>query len=261
MTFEYVPGGSLDQYNDLSILKKTQVLYQLSSALEYLHNRKPSIAHRDIKPENILVERNRADGIRVKFADFGLSKVADALKTECGTRPFSAPEIHLKYANRIGAAEDLYSVSVDIWSLGVVIAWLVCGLPAYYDRGWIHGVQARVNDYYVKNPVELIRLVRDGMLVEDPDKRWSADRVTDEALKILGIIGNESVDEGSATPTPSIVGARSVVESASFVTELDDEGSATPTPSIVGARSVAESASFLTRNREKGRERLSRLPE
>ena len=56
-----------NKYTKLSILESTQVVYQLSSALEYLHNRNPSIGHRDIKPENILVERRGADGIYVKI--------------------------------------------------------------------------------------------------------------------------------------------------------------------------------------------------
>lgn len=195
------------------------MLYQLSSALEYLHNRNPSIGHRDIKPENILVKRRGADGICVKFADFGLSKAADILKTCCGTLLYAAPEIYLKLADPVGAAKDTYGVSVDIWSLGVVIASLVCGLPVYKEEwgknavNWIHAVQARVNDHYVKFSGELLYLLLDGMLVEDPDERSSADYVTVEALKILKIMENDSDDEGSATPTPSILGARSVVES------------------------------------------------
>lgn len=86
------------------------MLYQLFSALKYLHNRKPSIGHRDIKPENILVKSRGADGICVKFADFGLFKAADVLKTCCGIRLWAASEIYLKLA---GAEENTYSVTVD----------------------------------------------------------------------------------------------------------------------------------------------------
>lgn len=111
------------------------MLCQLSSALEYLHNRNPSIGHRDIKPENILVVHRRgADGIYVKFADFGLSKAADILKTCCGTLLWAAPEIYTKVADPVGAAEDTYSVAVDIWSLGAVVASLECGLPVYEEE-------------------------------------------------------------------------------------------------------------------------------
>ena len=61
------------------------MLWQLSSALEYLYNRNSLIGYCNIKPENILVKGRGADGIYVKFIDFGLSKAADVLKIYCGT--------------------------------------------------------------------------------------------------------------------------------------------------------------------------------
>ena len=115
--------------------KSTQILCQLSSVLEYLHNQNPSIGHRDIKPENILVVERTADGILVKFGDFGLSKAADTLKTCCGTARFAAPEIYLKMADAEGAANNTYSVAVDIWSLGVVVASLMCGWASSVQGG------------------------------------------------------------------------------------------------------------------------------
>ena len=213
-----MPGGSLDNYTELSALERTQVLYQLSSALEHLHNRKPSIGHRDIKPENILVKERGPDGICVKFADFGLSKAADMLKTCCGTLLWAAPEIYLKVADPVGASEDTYSVAVDIWSLGLAVASLECGLPEYEDEwktdavAWIREVQRHVRDYYSEHSSELLYLILDSMLVEDPDERSSADHINTEALRILQSIANESDDEGSATPTPSVLGAESVVK-------------------------------------------------
>ncbi|KAL8927683.1 MAG: hypothetical protein Q9172_001243 [Xanthocarpia lactea] len=220
LEFEYVRGGSLDNYTNLSTLENTQVLCQLSSALEYLHNRNPSIGHRDIKPENILVvHRREADGIYVKFADFGLSKAADILKTCCGTLPWAAPEIYSKVADPVGAAEDTYSVAIDIWSLGVVVASLECGLPEYEEEwernavAWIHAVQSHVSDNYDKQGSELLYLIIDSMLVEDPDERSSADYVTIEAERLLQSMARESDDKGSATPKPSTVGAQSAVGS------------------------------------------------
>ncbi|MCJ1423372.1 hypothetical protein MMC29_001255 [Sticta canariensis] len=122
-------------YTNLSTLVSTHILCQSSSALEYLHNQNPSIAHRDIKPENILVVERGTDGIYVKFADFGLFKAADTLKTFRGTLLWAAPEIYLKAADPIGAAKDTYSVAVDIWSLGVFVASLECGGLPVYEAG------------------------------------------------------------------------------------------------------------------------------
>lgn len=224
LEFEYIPGGSLDRYTNLSTFENTQVLYQLSSALEYLHNRNPSIGHRDIKPENILVVRREADSIYVKFADFGLSKAADILKTNRGSLEWQAPEIYLKAADPIGAANDTYSVAIDIWSLGAVIASLECdGLPVYKKEwetdavAWIRTVQDHVMDRYDERGGELLWLLIDNMLVEDPDERSSADYVHDQALEILQHMTNNTLSdddvESSATPRPSMLGTQSTVES------------------------------------------------
>ncbi|GIL45274.1 hypothetical protein Vafri_2557 [Volvox africanus] len=50
-------------------------LAQLSSALAYLHNRKPSILHRDIRPDNVLLKRCPSGGTICKLSDFGLHVV------------------------------------------------------------------------------------------------------------------------------------------------------------------------------------------
>lgn len=125
-----------------------------------------------------------------------------------------------------GAADDTYGVAVDIWSLGVVIASLVCGgLPAYDNKCatdafiWIRGVQNHVVDVYNRQGGELLWLLIDGMLVEDPDERSSADYVHDEAVRILECMtSNESDDddhgdEGSATPKASMLAAQPTVGS------------------------------------------------
>ncbi|KAK3336820.1 kinase-like domain-containing protein [Cercophora scortea] len=218
LEFEYMPGGSLDKYTDLSAVESTQILCQLSSALEYPHNQKPSIGHRDIKPENVLVSERTVNGIRVKFGDFGLSKAADVLKTCCGTTLYAAPEIHLKMARVKGAANNTYDVAVDIWSLGVLGVFLLCGgLPVHKNEwigdafAWIHAVVNHVVEVYERQDGEILWLIIDSMLVEDPEERSSADYVHDEAVKILQSMVNNKPNndddddggDGSTTPRPS----------------------------------------------------------
>ena len=203
--------------------------------MEYLHNQQPSVGHRDIKPANILVVERGVDSIYVKFADFGLSKAADTLKTFCGTLEWAAPEIYLKAADRKGTANDTYSVAVDIWSLGVVIASLECdGLPKYEAAwatdavAWIHTLQAHVIDHYNQQRSELLWLLLYNMLVEDPDERSSADYCHDEALKLLKLITDTRRQESTASDTESRGG---------------DDGSTTPKPSTPGSNSAMGSES------------------
>lgn len=73
-----------------------------------------NIVHRDIKPQNIFVS---ADG-DFKLGDFGIAKTAERTTsgTKTGTYKYMAPEV---YNNQP------YGHSADIYSLGMVLYWLL----------------------------------------------------------------------------------------------------------------------------------------
>lgn len=95
--------------------------------LEFLHSR--NIIYRDLKPENILIDR---DG-NIKITDFGLAKelaINDTngkgrTKTFCGTNEYIPPELILGQS---------YGVSVDWWSLGILIFEMLTGWPPWSDE-------------------------------------------------------------------------------------------------------------------------------
>ena len=76
--------------------------------------REKDIIHRDIKPDNILV----SDSGDFKLGDFGVAKTAERTMagTRTGTPNFTAPEV---YHNQP------YGKSVDIYSLGMVLYWML----------------------------------------------------------------------------------------------------------------------------------------
>lgn len=56
LVMEFCSGNTLSEYitrNRLGTLERCRLLWQVSEALAYLHDR--GIAHRDIKPSNILI--------------------------------------------------------------------------------------------------------------------------------------------------------------------------------------------------------------
>ena len=76
--------------------------------------RKYNIVHRDIKPQNIFLSPNGD----YKLGDFGISKTVEKTSggTKIGTYKYMAPEVF---------NNQPYGVGADIYSLGLVLYWLL----------------------------------------------------------------------------------------------------------------------------------------
>ncbi|KFM65889.1 Serine/threonine-protein kinase NIM1, partial [Stegodyphus mimosarum] len=119
LAMEFAEGGELFHKiandgrmpeNDAKI-----IFSQLSSAVAHMH--KHNIVHRDLKAENVFITRKNL----VKVGDFGFSTIVqnpkEILLTFCGSPPYVAPEI---FQN-----ENYVGPSVDVWSLGVLLYFIV----------------------------------------------------------------------------------------------------------------------------------------
>ncbi|GAA5970456.1 hypothetical protein JCM11641_001718 [Rhodosporidiobolus odoratus] len=143
-------------------------------AVEYLHGH--GIVHRDIKPENLLY-RSKDEDSDLLLADFGLSKVMDenqfsALTTTCGTPGYMAPEIFKKVG---------HGKPVDIWAMGVVTYFLLCGYTPFDRDSQVEEIQAICGAEFAFEPEEYWEGVsgtaRDFInrcLVIDPTARMTA---------------------------------------------------------------------------------------
>lgn len=195
---EYMPFGNLeDQHAGVrfSYAECVAILHQGTSALRYLHGRREPVAHRDIKPENILVKHRdpscNPNGLCIKLSDFGLAKIGNSLKTDCGSETYCPPEV---WASRSG---QRYTRAVDIWSLGVVILRFAYALP-YPGSGigteWCIKIVEEVNSWDSEDLVDLLQR----MLVIDAEARYSAVNCYHEVSQLL-----VSSQDRSATPTPA----------------------------------------------------------
>ncbi|KAI0388541.1 kinase-like protein [Xylariaceae sp. FL0594] len=206
LRFEYVPGGSLDKYEDLSMTECFEVLCQCLSALEYVHGLNPPIIHRDINPENILVQ-HRDRTIYVKFADFGISKESADPQTDCGTALYRAPEIARKFEEqRYGLP---YTRAVDVWSLGVSVMERFYGLPdlnlcRMYGGGtkWCETVVEKLKAVKARKPDDLNQFLLKAMLVMDETKRWSAHDCLEEARELASRVKKRERTPTRANPRP-----------------------------------------------------------
>ncbi|KAE9987928.1 hypothetical protein Vi05172_g5890 [Venturia inaequalis] len=144
------------------------------SAVAYLHDH--GIVHRDLKPENLLF-RTPEDNADLLIADFGLSRIMDeeqfhVLTTTCGTPGYMAPEIFKKTG---------HGKPVDIWAIGVITYFLLCGYTPFDRDSNLEEMQAILEADYSFTPIEYWRGVsntaRDFIrlcLTTDPHSRMTS---------------------------------------------------------------------------------------
>ncbi|KAI9339134.1 kinase-like domain-containing protein [Pilaira anomala] len=95
--------------------------YQILRSLAYIHS--IGICHRDIKPQNLLL--NPSTGV-VKLCDFGSAKILLTKEPNVSyicSRYYRAPELIFGATN--------YTVTIDLWSTGCVMAEMMLGQPLF----------------------------------------------------------------------------------------------------------------------------------
>jgi tRNA A-37 threonylcarbamoyl transferase component Bud32/tetratricopeptide (TPR) repeat protein len=123
LALEYVEGVPLDHYaaeRGLSIAQRLSLFIRVARAVAFAHAH--LIVHRDLKPTNILVKENG----EVRLLDFGIARLL---------QPESLHDLHLTRAGSraltplFAAPEQFTSqpitVATDIYSLGVLLYWLL----------------------------------------------------------------------------------------------------------------------------------------
>ena len=201
LRLEYIPGGALEGYKDISAHERLEILRQSLSALVYLHGRDPPLVHRDIKLDNILVQSRDESSIHVKLTDFDLSKESNDLKTWCGTQPFLAPEIYDFLKEPPLREKTSYTPAVDVWSLGVVILRHARGIPAGDPNAgtiWCRNIVRKLKRDLEEAPNDLLQFLAAYMVIMKPELRASAHDCYTRALQL-----SAPTEDRSQTPTPS----------------------------------------------------------
>ncbi|KAK6123279.1 hypothetical protein DH2020_042975 [Rehmannia glutinosa] len=136
------------------------------------------VMHRDLKPENFLFA-NKKENSALKAIDFGLSvfssPVSERFSEIVGSPYYMAPEV----------LKRNYGQEVDIWSAGVILYILLCGVPPFWaetEQGVALAILRGVIDFK-REPWPQVSesaksLVRQ-MLEPDPKKRLTAQQVLD----------------------------------------------------------------------------------
>ncbi|CAI9779213.1 unnamed protein product [Fraxinus pennsylvanica] len=93
---------------------------------------KHGVIHRDLKPENFLFA-NKKENSPLKAIDFGLSiffKPGEKFSEIVGSPYYMAPEV----------LKRNYGPEIDIWSAGVILYILLCGVPPFWAEHAVYNL-------------------------------------------------------------------------------------------------------------------------
>ncbi|CAI5526141.1 unnamed protein product, partial [Closterium sp. Naga37s-1] len=126
LIMELCEGGELfDRIQDKGYYSERQAAKVTRTVVDVLqHCHSHGVLHRDLKPENILLTSKRSD-TRVKVIDYGMAYIfqpGERCTFRAGTPNYIAPEVINKN----------YGVEADVWSAGVILYILLCGLPPFW---------------------------------------------------------------------------------------------------------------------------------
>ncbi|PKA49856.1 Calcium-dependent protein kinase 8 [Apostasia shenzhenica] len=138
---------------------------------------KHGVMHRDLKPENFLFA-NKKETAALKSIDFGLSvffQPGEQFTEIVGSPYYMAPEV----------LKRNYGPEIDVWSAGVILYILLCGVPPFWaetEQGVAQAIIRSVinfkRDPWPKVSESAKDLVKK-MLDPDPKRRLTAQEVLD----------------------------------------------------------------------------------
>ncbi|KAK7337340.1 hypothetical protein VNO77_17907 [Canavalia gladiata] len=171
--------------------KAAKLARTIVSVIEACHSR--GVMHRDLKPENFLFNDGHEDST-LKAIDFGMSvffKPGDIFSDVVGSPYYIAPEVLRRQ----------YGPEVDVWSAGVIIYILLCGIPPFWGESEqeifqevLHGDLDFSSDPWPNISETAKDLIRK-MLVRDPRKRITAHEVLRHPwIQVDGVASDKPLD-------------------------------------------------------------------
>ncbi len=186
-------GGNLEEASDFDSETICSVFLQILKGLDHLH--RCGILHRDLKPSNILLQVNEQGLLRALITDFGegvnVAGLCEASRTGfTGTIEFVAPELlkrkkeqfqnlFLILLERAGVFTGQHSKASDIWSLGMILYFMIAGRLPYDNiddidalRGTISALKAiKVPERAIRKLPKAFQDALKAMLQVDPQFR------------------------------------------------------------------------------------------
>ena len=155
----------------ITINEIKDILNQLNNSFKIMI--KENIIHRDLKPKNILISFNKLDKCLIKLSDYGSSKFLNQSNTnsigKSGTLLTMAPEV-------LKDEKELINSKSDIWSLGIIIYYLLFKEYPYNGRNEINLIKEITSGKILKKcENEELNDLMNKMLTFDVNERISWD--------------------------------------------------------------------------------------
>ncbi|XP_059662483.1 calcium-dependent protein kinase 19-like [Cornus florida] len=150
------------------------------------------VMHRDLKPENFLLS-DRSENALLKAADFGLSVFIEEGKVYrdiVGSAYYVAPEV----------LRRRYGKEIDIWSAGVILYILLCGVPPFWaetEKGIFDSILKGEIDFESQPWPSISSSAKDlvqRMLTQDPKKRITSAQVLEHPWIRDGKASDKPID-------------------------------------------------------------------
>lgn len=257
---EFIPYTLQDFYIDQSLdIRLPVITAQILTALVHIHEH--GIRHGDLKPENILMSKTE-NHWAAKLADFGEAEDLMHSVVFAGTAWFIAPEM-LEIPRQCDEKADMFS-------LGMILVMLLTGSRVWSERTsgytkqfpWASELQQRFMCEAVLPLVkdlgrDLVPLLK-GLLCQEPEDRWSAEKALAWVLDYIDKTGGQETNTQQGNDrkrkrehyATQILSAASDVSTIRLPTSPETDGSQVhrQPPSLHKDRDTDESSSgtFLT---------------
>ena len=196
-----VPGDG--QYDGLDVHGIVHTALDVACGLAFLHQPTRRLVHRDISPTNILLTTavNEPRGFRAMLSDFGLATVislgiSHRSSDAKGTLAYMPPEL---------VDDNFVSMAVDIYSLGVLILYMVKGSEPFGKWGAMRVINHKLSakDSQLVIPEQVARYLSRSRATEnllhlmmactrfDPRKRPKAQDVVAALETILYLLNSK----------------------------------------------------------------------
>ena len=135
LIMDYYPAGNLKKFifdkgnanQSISSAQMLFIIYQLICGLEEIHSH--NVIHRRIAPENVLIttDEKRVNVLSVVYCGFSLPKIIlPEETTQTIVMVYGSPESSSPFGKG-------YNNSTDIWSLGMLMYFVMFGIDIYDD--------------------------------------------------------------------------------------------------------------------------------